>query len=179
MDLQEMFSNFIPAITTIFQMGYIPSPSEFYELTEEQYKAYQRQSGDMSKPVYAVIPRNYKYLNHSNTIDTATKEEMFKIGEAAVFLHLYVKEGGCESEDSEDVLRFAAGRFPRSITAGTKFERPILKGLKPGETHLSELEEWIDFLASLTGGGTTLEFKIANKDTGKIEEFSFPVEKLR
>jgi len=179
MNLNDIFMKLIPAITSIFKLGYIPSPLDFHELTEEQYKVYQKQSGDKSKPVYAVIPKDYKYLEQSNVINIAKKDDMVRAGMAAVFLLLYAKERGCESEESEDVLRFAAARFPRSITAGTKYERPALKILKHGEPHLSEKDEWIDFLASLMGDGATLDFKVTYEKTGKIENISWPIKKKR
>ena len=179
MDLREMLMEFIPDITNIFKIGFIPSPSDLYELTAEQYEAYQKQSGDMSKPVYAVIPSNYKHLDNSNVINIVRKEEMDRIAKVAIFLFLYAEEGGCKSRESEDVLRFAAERLPRALSDGTKFERPALKVLRSGEKHLSEREEWVDLLASIMGEGTNLKMKITYQDTGKTEEISLPIEKQR
>ena len=179
MNLHEIFMQFIPALSVIFEMGYIPSPSEFYELTDEQYNAYQRQSGDKNKPLYTIIPQNYKYLEPSNEISIVTKEEMSRIGKAAIFLYLYAEEGGCDSQKSEDVLRFVAERIPRCIADGTKFQRSSFKALKPGEVSLSDKGEWSDFLASLMGEGMALNVKVTYRDTGKTEEISMPIKKLR
>ena len=155
MNLHEIFFEFIPDISYIFRLGYIPSQSDFHELTEEQYEVYQKQSGDMSKPVYSIVPSDDKSLEQSGNISIVKEEEMFRAGMAVMFLSLYAQESGCESEESEDILRFAAERLPRSITAGTKYERQTPKDLAPGESHLSEKEEWVEFLASIMGLGST------------------------
>jgi len=179
MDLYKALLEFVPAITAIFRLGFIPSPFDFYELTEEQYEAYQKQSGDMSKPIYTIIPKNYKYLDTSNKINIVKMEELNRLGEAALFLHIYAMEGGCESQNSDDVLRFAADRLPRVVSDGTKLERPTLKLLKPGEKHLTEKEEWVDFLASVIGEGQVLNIRVTKKDKGEISEISIPIEKQR
>ena len=181
MDLQEMFMEFFPAITIIFKMGFIPTPEEIYEITKEQYAAYKKQGGDISEQLYTIIPKNYKYLASAptNEVSLLTKDDVHKLGKAAVYLYLYAEKGGCKSEKSDDVLAFAAERLPSSFTKGTKFERPLLKELKPDETPLTEKEEWVDFLASVMGEGATLNIKVTNQDTKETENITLPIEKQR
>ena len=181
MDLREMFLKFFPAISAMFKMGFIPSPDEIYELTGKQYASYQKQGGDVSKRLYAIIPKNYKYLASmpSNELSILTEVEVTMLGMAALFLYQYAQEGGCNSEKSDDVLRFAAERLPTAFTKGTEFERPILKELKPGEIHLTAQDEWKDLLATVMGEGGTLEMKLTNPNTKESEKISIPLEKLR
>jgi hypothetical protein len=162
-------------------MGFIPSPDEFYELTKEQYSAYKKQGGDVSKHLYTIIPKNYKYLEKTppNELSLVTKEEMLSIGKAAIFLFMYAEENGCKSQKGEDVLRFSAQRLPSSLTKGTNFERPPFKVINSTDKYLTDQEEWIDFLVSLMGNGTTLKIKATYSDTNETKEISIPIKKIR
>jgi hypothetical protein len=183
MSLNEIIMELFPAISAIFKLGYIPLPDEFYELTQEQYAAYRRQGGDLPEPLYTVVPKNYKYLGPSNEISILSNEEIFKLGKGAVFLHLYATKNGCDSRQSEDVLKFAAERLPSFFTNETKFKRPPMKALEPDEVPLTEREEIIDLLAHVMGEGKKLDikmtFKDANENIEKVETLSLPIEKQR
>ena len=183
MNLHEIFMELFPAMTTIFKLGFIPLPNEIYEFTKEQYAAYQKQGGDISKPLYTIVPDNYKYLGPPNEISLLTNEDTFKLGKAAVFLHMYAHENGCESTNSEDVLKYVAERIPAYFTKDTKFARPLMKVLEPGEVPLTENEEIVDLLAHVLGEGTKIDIKITHKDANqnveKVENITLPIEKKR
>jgi hypothetical protein len=183
MDLQDMLRELFPTIFAIFKLGFIPAPDEICELTQEQYAAYRRQGGDMPEPLYTVIPKNYKYLGPSNALSLLEKEDTVKLGKAAIFLYQYAAESGCDSQESEDVLKFVAGRLPDYFSKGTKFERPRMKALEPGEVPLTAREEWVDLLAHVLGEGQKLSLKLTVKDAGnnikKTESISIPIEKKR
>jgi len=183
MGLREIFLELFPTITTIFQLGFIPSPDEIYELTQEQYASYQRQGGDISKPLYSLIPKNYKYLGPTNEISLMTKEDTFKLGKAAIFLYIYAEENGCESKKSEDILKFVAKKLPSAFTKDTPFESPPLRVLDTGETPLTDREEFVDLLAHVMGEGMKVDLKVTYKDADdnveKIENISIPLEKQR
>jgi hypothetical protein len=183
MDLNDMLRELFPTISAIFKLGFIPSPDEICEFTQEQYAAYRRQGGDLSEPLYTVIPKNYKYLGPSNVLSLLEKEDMVKLGKASVFLRQYAAESGCGSQKSEDILKFAAGRLPDYFSKGTKFKRPRMKALESGEVPLTEREEWVDLLAHLMGEGKKLNLKMTVKDvnnnTEKTESISIPIEKKR
>jgi hypothetical protein len=179
MTLQEILLELFPAVSEIFKLGFIPSPLEIHEITQEEYAAYQSKGGDISKPLYTIIPKNYKYLDTSNEIILLTIEDTVKLGKAVVFLHLYAKESGCESQKSDDILNFAAKRFPAYFSKDTKFERPPMKILEPGELPLSERDEIVDLLAHVVGEGITLNMKVTYQDTNETKEITLPIEKKR
>ena len=138
MSLQEVFTELFPTITNIFELGFIPTPDEIYEFTQEQYAAYQRQGGDISKPLYTLIPNNYKSLGLPKEVGFMTKEDTLRLGKAALFLHLYAAKNGFVSQNRDDIIKFAAKRLPAYFSKDTKFERPPLKALEPGEIPLIE-----------------------------------------
>jgi hypothetical protein len=181
MGLHEIFMELFPAFTTIFSLGYIPSPDELHELTEDEYASYQRQGGDISKKLYTIIPKNYKYLGLPNEIGVLTQGDINKLAKAIMFMQLYAVENGCESEEYEDIIKFAAERFPAHMMKGTKFERPPMKVLKPGEIPLTEQEEVFDLLAHVMGDGAVIKAKVTYKDADgnieKVENVSLPIEK--
>jgi hypothetical protein len=177
MNMNEVLTELFPTISDIFKLGFIPSPDELYELTQEQYSAYQRKGGDISKTLYTIIPKNYKYLGPSNEVSLLTREDTVKLGKAAMFLHLYAKENGCASQKSEDILKFAAERLPVYFTKDSKYERLPIKALEPGEVPLTAQEEFSDLLAHIMGEGTALNMTVTYQDTGETEDISIPIEK--
>jgi hypothetical protein len=183
MDLNEVFMELFPAISAIFKFGFIPSPDEICELTEEQYAAYRRQGGDLPAPLYTVVPKNYKYLEPSNEISLLAKEDTLKLGKAAIFIYKYAAENGCGSHKMDDVLKFVAGRLPAYFSTETKFEHPRMRALEPGEVPLTEREELGDLLAHVLGEGQELNMKVTFKDANdnieKTENISIPIEKKR
>ena len=179
MDMNEILTDLFPAIAVIFMIGFLPSPDELYELTQEQYAAYQRKGGDISEPLYTVIPKNYKYLGPANEVNLLTKKDTVRLAKAVMFFHLYAKENGCTSQKRDDILKFAAERLPDYFTKDTKFERPPMKVLELGEMPLTNTEEFADLLAHIMGEGTALNMKYTRQDTGETEEISIPIEKKR
>jgi hypothetical protein len=179
MDMNEILTDLFPAISDIFKLGFLPSPDELYEFTQEQYAAYQRKGGDISQPLYTVIPKNYKYLGPANKVNLLTRKDTVRLAKAVMFFHLYAKENGCKSQKSDDILKFAAERLPDYFTKDTKFERPPMKVLEPGEVPLTNTEEFADLLAHIMGEGTALNMKYTRQDTGETEDISIPIEKKR
>ena len=183
MSLHEIFMDLFPTLKSIFALGYIPLPDEIHELTENEYASYERQGGDISEQLYTIIPKNYKYLGPTNVIGIMTQKDISKMTKAVLFLHLYAAENGCKSKKSEDILNFAAKRFPSLMMEGTKFERPPMKVLKPGEIPMTEREEMLDLMAHVMGDGAVLNAKITYKDADgnieKVKNVSLPIEKQR
>ena len=183
MSLREIFMDLFPTLSSIFALGYIPSPDEIHELTEDEYASYQRQGGDISKRLYTIIPKNCKYLGPPNEIGIMTHEDMSGLAKAVLFLQLYAAENGCESEEYEDILTFAAERFPAHMTKGIKFERPPMKVLEPGERLLTEQKEVFDLLAHVMSDGAVINAKVtyidADGNVEKVENVSVPIEKQR
>jgi hypothetical protein len=181
MTLHEIFTELFPSLSSIFSIGYIPYPNELHELIEDEYASYKRQGGDISKRLYSIIPKDYKHLGPPNEIGILTQEDISKMARATLFLQLYAVENGCISEEREDILKFAAERFPAHMTKGTKFERPSVKALKPGEIPLTEKEEVFDLLAHVMGKGAVIKAKVTYKDADgnveKVENVSLPIKK--
>ena len=179
MSLNEIFMELFPAVSAIFQLGFIPSLDEIHEITEEEYSAYQRKGGDISKKLFTVIPKNYKYLGPSNEVNLLTYDDTVKLGKAVIFLHTYAKEHGCTSQKSDDILKCAAEYLPVHFSKDSKFERPPMKALNPGEVPMTEREEISDLLAHVMDEGTVLNAKVTYQDTGEVENVSIPIEKHR
>jgi hypothetical protein len=179
MSFNEVIMELFPGISKIFELGFIPSLDEIHEITREEYDAYQRQGGDISQELYTIIPKNYKYLPPSNEVYLLTHADKIKLGKAALFLYIYARDEGCKSQKSDDVLKFAAKRLPYYLTKGTRFERPRLHVLEPGEVSLTEREEVADLLAHVMGEGTQINITVTDRETNEVKKSTLPIKKHR
>ena len=124
MNLHEIIFGTMPAVSIIYKdLGFIPTEDEICEISQEQYAAYERQGGDISKPLYTVVPKSGKVLMPDNEVGLFTEADIPRIMKAARILRRYAKDGGCDSDNSDDILATAALRLPSVFTEGTKYER--------------------------------------------------------
>ena len=124
MNLHEIVFDLIPAIATIYEMGFIPEEDEIIELTPELYAAYESKGGDISKKLYAIAPKDEKNRLPENEIGLLTEDEVPKIWRAVKSLRGHAKRAGCNSENSDDILAAAASVLPPVFSEKSRFARP-------------------------------------------------------
>lgn len=124
MNLHELFFGTMPAVSIIYKdLGFVPTEDEICEISSEEYAAYEKQGGDISKRLYTVIPKEGKVLMPDNVVGLFTEADIPRIMKAANILRRYAIDGGCDSDNSDDILATAALRLPSVFTEGTKYAR--------------------------------------------------------
>ena len=121
MNLHELFFDLMPAIATIYELGFIPEEDEVYELTPELYAAYESKGGDISKKLYMLVPKDERNRLPDNEIGLLTESELPKLWKAATSLRGHAKRAGCESENSDDILAAAATVLPSVFSEKSRF----------------------------------------------------------
>jgi hypothetical protein len=179
MELSEMLMDFFPAIESVFRLGFIPERDEIHEFSNEQYDSYHRQGGLALKPLYTVIPKNYKYLTQSDEVDMLTEADVEKLMRVTEFLREYTKNNGCKSDESDEILKCAAKLLPKFFTDGTKFERPAVRVLKEGDNPLTTEEEWSDLIAHALGKDMVLKIELNNQIDNTSETKILSIKKHR
>jgi len=125
MNLHETVFGLMPAVSIIYKdLGFIPTEDEICEISQEQYDAYESKGGDISKRLYTVIPKagKTKVLMPENEIALLTESEIPLLLRAANIVRKYAKAGGCDSDNSDDILAAAAPRLPPIFSEGTKYQ---------------------------------------------------------
>ncbi|MCL1808709.1 MAG: hypothetical protein FWG42_02955 [Clostridiales bacterium] len=87
-----------------------------------------------------------------------------KLAKAAEFLCLYAEKEGCGSYDSDDILAFAAERFPAFFSVGTQFEGSHVKTLLPGEKPATPQTEWLSLISSILRADESLSIKMTVRE---------------
>ena len=124
MNLHEIVFDLMPAIATIYEMGFIPEEDEIVELTPELYALYESKGGDISKKLYMIYPKDEKNRPNENEIGLLKEDEVPKIWKAVKSLRGHAKRAGCDSERSDDILAAAASVLPSVFSEKSKFARP-------------------------------------------------------
>lgn len=164
----EQLLGLMSAISVIFNMGFIPSKDEVYELSDALYVAYGRQGGDMSKRMYTVLPKNNGFPASPNEISLMSETDVPKLMKAAEFLREYAKRGGCVSDKSEDILAFAAGRFPAHFSDGTKYAQvhtwALAMAPKFGDKPATPQTEWLSLISSVLSTDESFNVKLTVRE---------------
>jgi hypothetical protein len=159
MDIQELLLKIYPAIMDFFRIGFIPKEEDCHELTNAQYAAYSKQGGDISKPVYAVLPKDYRFLPTGKEMNIVTEDELATIRKAKASLQRLAERHGEKFDDDRELLVFAAKHLPSAFTEGTSYVQPKLKLIKPGEdapVKQDNRELWCDTVGGDIGMNATL-----------------------
>jgi hypothetical protein len=174
----EVFTDIMPAITGIFNLGFIPDAEEICELTDAQYDSFRRQGGDItSHKIYTIVPGPNRPRLDSTYVHILTEQEIGKFAKTKDCLHNIRQRSGEVFESEDEFLYFLAANAPTSLSEGTKYEQPTLKLVDPDdpEATLSEREVWLDFLARILGEGLTVRMQVTD-ETQKVEQFVMPLE---
>jgi hypothetical protein len=91
-DFREAFSEVDAAVTMIFQLGYIPSDDEFYELTPEQYEKYQSDMEQTDKRIFMLLPKNPIYQTSSREVGVLTEEQISWFDKAQKVMKQYCRD---------------------------------------------------------------------------------------
>jgi hypothetical protein len=117
------------ALHGVFQLGYIPSREEFYELTPEQYKRYYETEGKGTEKdgekVFMLLPSDIKKYNElaSGDVFVCTEEDLSKFASIEKLIDKYCESSEETLETFEEKLSYVAKIVPDYCTKGTKFER--------------------------------------------------------
>jgi hypothetical protein len=130
LDLREALSEVEAAVTTIFQLGYIPADDEFYELTPEQYKKYQSEIKSEIKQtnqrIFMMLPKNPIYQTSSREVGILTEEQITWFDKAQKVMKQYCRDAGKTFDNLEDELTWLTTVMPLSFSDGTRFRRNLL-----------------------------------------------------
>ena len=122
-NLHEMFFETLPAMATIFELGFIPEEDDIHELTPEMYTLYQSKGGDISMRLYTIVPQSEKNRATHNEIGLLTEYELPKLWKGVAAIRQHAKRAGCKSENSDDILMAAASVLPSVFSEKSKFAR--------------------------------------------------------
>lgn len=122
MNLYEMFFHDLPAIKSLFELGYLPKEDEVHEISPELYAVYESKGGDISNRLYTITPKGDNPIPE-NEINIIPEGDLPKLWKAVNFLRNYAKKAGCTSTNSEDILTTAASIMPDVLSENTRFAR--------------------------------------------------------
>ncbi|MDR3170970.1 MAG: hypothetical protein LBU17_04985 [Treponema sp.] len=125
-DLQQALSEIGAAITTIFQLGYIPSDDEFYELTPEQYEKYYTDVEQTDKKIFMLLSKNPMYQSSSREFEVLTEEQIAWFDKAQKVMKQYCRDAGKTFDNLEDELTWLTTVMPPTFSDGTRFRRNLL-----------------------------------------------------
>lgn len=115
-----------PALQIIYKIGFRPKEEDFYELTDDQYEKYCKDTGDTSgQRVYMILPRNPKdYANTASgdEIMALTESDMDSLERGWGIVERYCEKSGREFHSDEEKLQYAATLLLDVFTKGTRFE---------------------------------------------------------
>jgi hypothetical protein len=127
--LQEAIMQILNAATIIFQMGYIPSDDEFYELTPELYKKFEEQAqynkdlDGVEGNIYMLLPKDPRYQSASREVEVVTEDQMKWFRKAEKVFEQYCIDYGKTFTNVEQRLTWLTTILPPAITAGSKYRR--------------------------------------------------------
>jgi hypothetical protein len=125
-DIHEMLFELAPAITQVFQMGYLPSEDEFYELTPEQYEAFYAQVERTEERLFMLLPKNPEFQNSSREISVVTERQISWFKRAGEVIEAYCKDSGKTFKNFEEKLAYCATMMPPVFSDGSKIRRSFL-----------------------------------------------------
>jgi len=116
----ELFMQTIPAITAIFDLGFIPREEEVREFTEELYALHLSKTGVTQRPLYTVITED-SYLGNEKVIETMLPQDLPKIFKGIYFFKRYAKTHKIPESDRRRVFDHALKNAPNLLKEGTQF----------------------------------------------------------
>jgi hypothetical protein len=122
MNLQELFFEIAPAMKAVLDLGFIPRESDIYELTPEQYTAYESKGGDISQKLFTVFSKIDKNNIPENEIWLLSEDDISKLWKGVKSIYKHAKRAGCASENDEDILAAAASVLPSEFSEDSRFK---------------------------------------------------------
>jgi hypothetical protein len=128
-DFRETILQILNAATTIFEMGYIPSDDEFYELTPEQYEKFEEQAqhnkdlAEAEGNIYMILPKDPRYQSASREVEVVTEDQMKWFGKAEKVFDQYCIDYGKTFTTIEQKLTWLTTVLPPAMSAGSKYRR--------------------------------------------------------
>ncbi|MCL1999344.1 MAG: DUF5688 family protein [Turicibacter sp.] len=163
--MSKIIKELVPAIMSIFNLGFIPTIDDVEEFSDEMYELAKKREPNLKKPLYTIFPKNTN--TPSNVINTMHKHEIEFMQSGFDFFSEYVKNNNLTSATDEEILHHAAENLPRELTKGTKFQKPAIND---EETKI----KWMRFFEDLGAGNEFFSVEQKGED-GVIREehFSF------
>jgi hypothetical protein len=126
MDFLDLLGGTGQALMFIFKLNHVPTESEYYELTHEQYQRYFEQCGYTSERVFMLIPDNQQDFRELGTDDvyclTESEKHEFK-NAVRVIDHFCAIATDTEFHTFEDKLRYMARILPSVFSKGSRYEK--------------------------------------------------------
>jgi hypothetical protein len=123
-DIQTAFTEISAAISSIFEMGYIPEKDEFCELTPEEYKNYYTEVEKTDDRIYMVVPKDPKH--QEKEVGVLTEEEIGWFDKAKKVMKQYRRDYNKKFDTIEDELAWLVTVLPEEFSRGTKTRRNLL-----------------------------------------------------
>jgi hypothetical protein len=125
-DIYELIFEVAPAITQVFQMGYLPSEDEFYELTPEQHEKCCAQIGQTEERLFMLLPKNPAFQTNSREISVVTERQISWFKRAGEIIEGYCRDSGKTFKNFEEKLAYCATVMPKEFSDGSKTRRNLL-----------------------------------------------------
>jgi hypothetical protein len=126
--IEEAFGEIASAIMTIFEIGYIPSKDEFYELTPKQYKKYYA-NAELEKTderIYMLWPKDPEHQESEDVASVLSEEQIAWFDKAKKVIKQYRRDYNKKFTTIEDELAWLVTVMPNEFSAGTKARRDLL-----------------------------------------------------
>jgi len=121
MDLHIVFFELMPAISVVYEIGFLPEEGEICELSPELYSQCRSKGNNIAGRLYTVIPKSASACFKENEIGLLSEADIPKLRNAVGFLRDYAKKAGCESVNGDDVLAAAAKILPPVFSKNSRF----------------------------------------------------------
>ena len=121
MNLHELFFEIAPAMSVIFELGFIPTEDDIVELSPELLALYENKGGNVSGKLYTIKSRDTKITPPLNEVNLLTESDVQKLWKGVRSIKLHAKRGGCTSENDEDILLSAASVLPPVFSEKSRF----------------------------------------------------------
>lgn len=149
----ELFMEILPAITAIFDLGFIPMPEEIKEFDEETYALYEMKTGSAQRPLYTVTPSDDVLATDDVPVndDASPKyhikgvllpENLAPLYKGIEFFEKYAASNNFPLHKRKQIFEHALEKAPDILKKGTKYESP--QSVEPSGDVFGEL---MDFLA--------------------------------
>jgi hypothetical protein len=116
----------VPAITEIFNLGFLPSEDDFYGLTPEQSEGLCTQVRQADERVFILLPKNPAFKFSLRNILVVTEYQISWFKKAGKLIEEYCRKSGQTFNTFEEKLAYCATVMPSELSAESKFRRESL-----------------------------------------------------